>query len=95
MGSLDKPPKIGKSGARKIADILDDPDKDLTKAMATVGKGFFEDANQPATVTKSTIKAIGTVRADYQSMSRRIQDHDPAQGGQGDVLDALKRFDSP
>ena len=95
MGSLNKPPKIGKSGARKIADILDDPDKDLTKAMTTVGKGFFEDANQSATVKKSSIKAIGTVRAHYQSMSRRIDKiTTPRKEAKSDVLDALKRFDS-
>lgn len=95
MGSLDKPPKIGKSGAQKIAKILDDPDKDLTKAMTTVGKSFFVDPNKSAAPTKSTIKAIGTVRANYQSMGRRIEKIEtPRKEAKKDVLDALKRFDS-
>jgi hypothetical protein len=95
MGSLDHPPKIGKSGAQKIAAILDDPDKDLTKAMTTVGKGFFADPNQSVAPKKATIKAIGTVRAHYQSMGRRIDKVETSRKeAKKDVLDALKRFEA-
>lgn len=88
-------PKIGKSGAQKIAEILDDPDSDLTKAMTTVGKGFFADADRAATPKKSTYRALRTVRAHYQGMSRRIDKIDTGRKeAKKDVLDALKRFDS-
>ncbi len=86
----------GKSGARRIADILDTPQTDLNRAMATAGKGFFVSAQDPdASVSRGTYRGIRVVRAEYQSMRRRIREIETGrEDAKADVLDALTRFDS-
>lgn len=85
-----------KSGARRIADILDTPQTDLNRAMATTGKGFFVSAQNPeAALGRGTYRGIRVVRAEYQSMRRRIQEIETGrEEAKADVLDALTRFDS-
>jgi len=85
-----------KSGARRIADILDTPQTDLNRAMRSAGKGFFvSEENPEAGLSRGTYRGIRVVRAEYQSMRRRIRRIETGrEDAKADVLDALKRFDS-
>jgi hypothetical protein len=90
------PQRRRRSGAQRIAAILDTPQTDLNRAMATTGKGFFaSETNPDAQPSRATYRGIRVVRAEYQSMSRRIANIETARKeAKADVLDALKRFDS-
>jgi hypothetical protein len=85
-----------RSGARRIADILDTPQTDLNRAIATAGRGLFPSAQNPEeALSRGTYRGISVVRAEYQSMRRRIKEIDTGrQDAKADVLDALTRFDS-
>lgn len=94
---LNKPPRIGKTGAQKLKDILDTPDPDLNKAMTTFGKGLYStSAHNFAEPTNGTIKAIGTIRSRYKAIAKRIEKIDgrTVDKARPDVLDAIQRLDA-
>ncbi len=94
MGSLDKPPKIGKSGAQRIGAILDAPDSELNAQIARAGKGFFaSDSNAEARPSRGTVSALRSTRAQYRDMRDRIAKIETSRkDAKKDVLDALDRY---
>jgi len=85
-----------RSGAQRIAAILGAPQTDINRAMTTTGKGFFaSESNPDKPPSRATYRGMRVVRAEYQSMRRRISDIETSrEEAKADVLDALERFDS-
>ena len=84
-----------RSGAQRIAAILDEPQTDINRAMTRVGKRLYASKSNPdKPPSRSTYRGIRVVRAEYQSMRRRIRNIETSRGdAKADVLDALKRYD--
>jgi hypothetical protein len=100
MGNLDHPPKIGKTGAQKIKDLLAKESESLAanttklaEALTPNLKSFDPNAGPP----KAAFEAIHDIRAYYQKLRSEIADvktSDKAKSAKQDILDGLADIDS-
>jgi hypothetical protein len=101
MGNLNHPPKIGKTGAQKIRDLLSKESESLAADTAKLAKaltpnlkkGFDPNADLP----KAAFEAIHDIRVYYQGLRSDIaavKTSDNAKSAKQDILDGLADIDS-
>jgi hypothetical protein len=100
MGNLNHPPKIGKTGAQKIRDLLAKESESLAADTAKLAKALAVNPNRfdpNADPPKAAFEAIHDIRAYYQGLRSHIADvktSDKAKGAKQDILDGLADIDA-
>jgi hypothetical protein len=100
MGNLNHPPKIGKTGAQKIRDLLGKESESLaanTKKLAEALTPNLKKFDPNADLPRAAFEAIHDIRAYYRGLRSDIADvktSDNAKSAKQDILDGLADIDS-
>jgi hypothetical protein len=98
MGNLDHPPKIGKTGAQKIRDLLAKESESLAKNTDKLAEALTPNLKSydPNVVPDGALDAIRKIRVYYQGLRSDIADvktGTSAKSAKQDVLDGLDDID--
>jgi hypothetical protein len=98
MGNLDHPPKIGKTGAQKIRDLLAKESESLAKNTDKLAEALTPNLKSydPNVVPAGALDAIRGIRVYYQGLRSDIADvktSASAKDAKKDILDGLDDID--